>query len=248
LETTKKVKKAYDFAKGEYDKAYAKVAAVKESKKFMVSKLYQVEKERATAYAAYMREVTVMEVHLSDIDEKINYIFTDLLIKWFTAQRNVISKCYEELDHSKPYLLQLQNWCLEEERVFDEQRQEREILRKKVHSDFAEATKKRFIEFFQNPDVCSACVESNQDFQGNVVCTNLLQAIAQILSTYNFTLPQQVASSLNQVNQPVKSLETVQVYCKENFDSIGTKLLERNLSELLVNFGDALANLEKIYI
>jgi hypothetical protein len=76
LETTKRVRKAYDFAKGEYDKAFAKVAAVKEGKKFMVSKLYVVEKERAATYALYMKEVAAMEIHLADIDEKINYIFT----------------------------------------------------------------------------------------------------------------------------------------------------------------------------
>lgn len=127
LETTKRVKKSYDFAKGEYDRAFAKVAAVKEGKKFMVSKLYQVEKERASTYVLYMKEVASMEIHLADIDEKINYVFAgmlfstvsffadclDLLIKWFTAQRNVIIKSYDELEQSKPYLLQLQNWCLE---------------------------------------------------------------------------------------------------------------------------------------
>lgn len=41
--------------------------------------IFSVEKERAAAYAAYMKEVAAMEIHLSDIDEKINYIFTGIL-------------------------------------------------------------------------------------------------------------------------------------------------------------------------
>lgn len=53
--------------------------------------------------------------------------------------------------------------------MFDEQRQEREILRKRIHSEFAEATKKRFVESFLNVDLCLACLDSNQDMQGNVV-------------------------------------------------------------------------------
>lgn len=249
LESTKRVRKGYDVAKDAYDKAFAKVAAVKEGKKFMVAKLYQVEKERAATYAVYMKEVAAMEIHLSDIDEKINYIFTDLLIKWFSAQRNVIIKSYEELENAKPYLLQLQNWCLEEERVFDEQRQERDLLRKKVHNDYAEATKKRFAEFFINVDICLACLDSNQDMQGNIVCPTLQQALVMILNIYNFQIPQPLQAGTNVATpQPIKGLEVAQNYCKENFDSIGTKLLERNLSELLVNFGDALASLEKISI
>jgi len=250
FESSKRVRKSYDFAKGEYDKAFAKVAGVKEGKKFMVSKLYIAEKERASAYTLYMKEVAAMEIHLTDIDEKINYIFTDLLVKWFIAQRNVIIKSYDELEQSKPYLLQLQNWCLEEERVFDEQRTEREILRKRIHSEFAESTKKRFVEIFMNVDLILACLDSNQDMQGNVICATLANSMSQILTMYNYAIPTQLAAQTQNIAtaQPVKALEQVQNYCKENFDAIGTKLLERNLSELLVNFGDSLSNLEKVNI
>ena len=52
-----------------------------------------------------------------------------------------------------------------------------------------------------------------------------------ILTFYNFQIPQPLQAGTNVATpQPIKGLEVAQNYCKENFDSIGTKLLERNLS------------------
>jgi len=239
------VKKGYDLAKSEYEKALMKVASAKESKKIVVTKLYQLEKERAKTYQDYCKEVALMEIHIAEVDEKINYIFTELLVRWFAAQRNNIVKCYEELDHSKAYLLQLHHWCLEEEKVFEEQKQEREQLRKKVHQDFADSIKRRFVEHFQNDYIILACLDSNSDIQGNMIYNSLSSAMVAMISSYNIPL----SSHLSNVNAPSsagKSFENIQNYCRENFDSIGTKLLERNQTDLVIGFGDSLANLEKL--
>jgi len=243
-ENWKRLYKAYDKARTAYDKQRSAVAQEKE-KKLVVAKLYQAEKERAKLYAEYMKAMHALEVYCDEVDDKLSFTFVEFLTKWFAAQRNMLGLSYAELDEVKFYLLELQAWCREEDRVCEEQRVEREKERKKLHAQQTETFKKNFVHFFNNWEFINAILESSIDLETNSQTrTNLCGAFVVLLPQYDLAVPNEIASCLASSGGDPFTL--VAAYCKENFDAIGSKLLEKGQTPLLLAFGDALAALEKL--
>jgi len=98
-------------------------------------------------------------------------------------------------------------------------------------------------------------LDANFDAQGCAISSIVPSAILSCLKTYSLTLPDSIANPNSQNQFLIKAndlhnnpnpLKEIQGFCKENFDSIGSKLMERNLVDHAIAFGDALANLEKI--
>jgi len=114
--------------------------------------------------------------------------------------------------------------------------------RKKIHEQQNDATKRNFVSLF-NWELISAVLDSVDTEFIPQARGHLANAFAGMLRDFDFPIPPE----LNSVTPPkTDALAIISNWSKENFDAIGGKLLERGLTTVLLNFGDALAALEKL--
>jgi len=239
----KRLFKAYEKARTAYDKQRGVVVQEKEAKKLAVVKLYQAEKERAKLYAEYMKAMHAIEVYCDEVDDKLSFTFVEFLTQWFAAQRNMLGLSYAEFDEIKYYLLELQAWCKEEDRVCEEQRQERERERKKLHEQQNEAHKRSFVAMF-NWELISSVLDAIDIEINPQARSQVAGAFVSMLSVYDIPVPPEISTAPAYSRN--EAFQFVATWCKENFDAIGLKLLEKGQAPVMITFGDNLAALEKL--
>jgi len=190
-----------------------------------------------------MKAVHVIEVYCDEVDDKLSFTFVEFLIQWFAAQRNMLGLSYAELDEIKYYLLELQAWCKEEDKVCDEQRQEREKERKKLHEQQTETFRRNFVQMF-TWDLISIVFDAVDTEQHPQARSTLAGAFAAILGQYELPVPPEITTA--PPYNKAEAFNYLNTWCKDNFDAIGIKLIEKGQTQMLLTFGDSLAALEKL--
>jgi hypothetical protein len=243
-EKTKTFKKRFDTAKSEYEKGLAKVASLQQQKVIPITKLYLAEIELSKLKKEYEESTYVLENHCEDIQQRVNFFIVEQLIRWFNSHKKLIGYSYGYLDDIKDYLKDLKLWCKEEEDLFLSHSQNRKEKREIIHTELEEKYVLDFIQTFSNFDLIQSISQAiSQDIPAN----QIFSLFANMFRGYQLEVPQALAQYVQESSNEngESSLRRIQTIIRDNFDVIGTKLMEEGKKDSLVLLGQVLSSLEK---
>eukprot|EP01128_Nolandella_sp_AFSM9_P000700 TRINITY_DN10833_c0_g1_i1.p1 TRINITY_DN10833_c0_g1~~TRINITY_DN10833_c0_g1_i1.p1 ORF type:complete len:372 (-),score=84.98 TRINITY_DN10833_c0_g1_i1:92-1207(-) len=237
-ETTKFLKKAYDQTRADYDKILTRIATLKDNKKLPIVKLYEAEKERARQFKVYDKAMRALEDHLADLDDLLNIIIATTILDWAAAHKNTLGLSYGQLNDIKEYLASLKTWCQEEENVCKMHRKERDGKRAEARAEEIAHANKEFAQLW-TLDLIHIASSVGMDSQ------QMISSFCVMFHQFGVPLPEGLekfpGATLDK--NAVASID-IKDFLRQNFDAIGSKLLEDGERDLLVKLGEALAQIE----
>jgi len=206
-----------------------------------ITKLYLAELELATLKREYEDITIQIENFCDDIQFKSNFFVSTQLIEWFTCYKQMIDFSYTSVDDIKDYLKDLKNWCKEEEDFFMSHMQSRAVKRDTIHLEQEEKYIHDFIHIFNNELIQSISKSIELECPPN----QFLPIFVSLFKGYQLDVPSELSNVKSEGNDGEQSFRIIQSLIKDNFDAIGSKLLDEGKKDILVLLGQALSSLEK---
>jgi len=183
----------------------------------------------------------LLENHCDDIQYKVNFFIMEQLIAWFNCHKKLIGFSYSYVDDIKDYLKELKIWCKEEEDFFLSHAQNRNEKREIIHQDQEESYIQDFIHVFNNFELIQSIARA---IEQECPTNQFLPLFSGMFKGYQLEVPGQL-SNYESSDLGESALRKIQAIIRDNFDSIGNKLIEEGKKDSLVLLGQVLSSLEK---
>jgi len=154
----------------------------------------------------------------------------------------MIDFSYICVDDIKDYLKDLKLWCKEEEDFFVSHTHSRVEKREVIHQEQEEKHVYDFIHIFNNVDLIHSIAKA---IEQECPTNQLLGMFVTMFKGYQLEVPPGLSEVKAEGGDGEQSFKIIQSLIKDNFDAIGTKLLDEGKKDTLVLLGQALSSLEK---
>eukprot|EP01125_Pyxidicula_operculata_P003864 TRINITY_DN1535_c0_g1_i1.p1 TRINITY_DN1535_c0_g1~~TRINITY_DN1535_c0_g1_i1.p1 ORF type:complete len:377 (+),score=98.84 TRINITY_DN1535_c0_g1_i1:614-1744(+) len=239
LRVLRKLNSQYEHARKEYDKAIINFDKLTDKTQPSIIKLYTAQKEKYKWLNEYNNATQALEEHIEDIDDLLITELLEQYITFFNDQQRLFGLRYAQVNLLIDYLIEIKEWCKEEQKVGEEYKKQREEARQRTQKEEEFANIQQFASVFaSSSELINIIWKTCDETEIEVINSSLVQLFKETKIPIPDSIPLTPEIAGSKQKFPIRESITTK------FEAISMNLLAENHRNLLVNLGGALVCLK----